>query len=215
MGIMGIVGDYREFIASWKGFRDFSEALEEVGLEQFPTLVSQLPDGVEGFTSPELAQKMLDELATFNQMEHVVTRAVLVDSERENDVSIGSHVMGGALTLDRVTGYDLGFDNQGFFVRDRWELNRDLFRAMRVEQRLIHPETQTVEYLDRDSDRSFQCSVPFGKQITGDDGIARMYLALFEVQLRRLTPLRFAYITAPLERVLEVSIREKQPIHWA
>lgn len=215
MGITAIVGEYREFIASWKGFREFLDALEELGLDDYPYLVSHLPDGDEGYTSPKIAQKMLHELDLFNAQTHVVTRAVLVDSERGIDVSMGSSVLGGALAMDRVSGYDIGFDNRGFFVRDRWEMNRDLFRAMRVEQKLLHPETQTVEYIDRDSDRTFQCSVPFGKSVVGEDGVPRMYLREFEIQLRPATPARFAYITEPLRRALERAIDQQQRIHWA
>jgi hypothetical protein len=216
MGITAYIdGHDPEFIASWKGFRNFSEALAELGDEQFPTIIDQLPDGDEGITSPDKAGAMLDELGRFIAQQENITQAVLVDSERDEDISMGSNVMGGVLAMDRVSGYDLGFDRTGFFVRDRWEMNRDLFRAMRVEQKLIHPEEHTVEYIDRHTGQSFRCSVPFGKPVPAVDGIPRMYLRRFHVELRPTAPDRFAYITDPLRVVLSRAVSENASIRWA
>lgn len=204
-----------EFIASWRGYRAFSDALDELGSEKFPLLTAQLPDGVDGISSAADAAGMLDEIARFEALQTVVTQAVLVDSERGQDISMGSQVLGGALTMDRVTGYDLGFDERGFFVRDRWEMNRELFRALRVEQQLLHPEELLVEYVDRDSERRFQCRVPFGKVMPGEDGLPRMALQFFHVELRPTTPMRFLYILEPLKRILQASVATGNPVRWA
>jgi hypothetical protein len=204
-----------EFIASWKGYQQFVDALYELGEDQFPTILDQLPDGDEGETSAEKAAVMLGELEQFVQQQSNVNQAILVDSEHGGDVSMGSHVMGGVLTMDRVTGYDLGFDERGFFVRDRWEHNRELFRAMRIQQNLIHPETLIVEYVDLDSGHKFQCNVPFGKPMPGDDGIPRMMLQQFHIEIRATPPSRFAYIVNPLKVVLEASVASNETIHWA
>ena len=202
------------FISSWKGFASFSDALMQLGRDHFPMIIDQLPDGDEGETTAAKARTMLDELLYFLEHQADVPHAVLVDSERGHDISMGSNVLGGVLTMDRVSGYDLGFDEQGFFVRDRLEMNRLLFQAMRVEQRLIRPEDHSVEYVDRDSDRSFQCHVPFGKPITGADGVPRMALRHFHVELRPSDPPRFAYITDPLRQALEVSVETGVTIRW-
>ncbi len=215
MGITAYIDGHKpEFIASWKGFRSFSEALVELGEEQFPTIIDQLPDGDEGLTSPDKAGAMLDELGRFVTQQEQITQAVLVDSERGNDISMGSNVMGGVLAMDRVSGYDLGFDRTGFFVRDRWEMNRDLFRAMRVEQKLIHPEDHTVKYIDCITGQSFRCNVPFGKSVPDASGIPRMYLNTFHVELRPTAPDRFAYITDPLRVVLSRAVSEQVSIRW-
>lgn len=216
---MGIVARLPEeepiFIASWKGFRAFTDAIRQLGAADFPVIMDQLPDGDEGVTSPGNARLMLAELLLFEERQSQIRQAVLVDSERGTDISMGSNVLAGALTTDRLTGYDLGFSEQGFFVRDRWELNRILFQAMRVEQVLLHPESHQVNYIDRDNpERSFQCSTPFGKPMTGSDGLPRMMLWRFHVEVRPAAPDRYLYITAPLRRVLERSIAIQQPIHW-
>lgn len=203
-----------EFIASWKGFQQFVDALHELGKEQFRMILEQLPDGDEGETAPEKATVMLRELETFIEQQANVQQAILVDSERGGDVSMGSNVLGGVLSMDRTTGYDLGFDEQGFFVRDRWELNRELFRAMRVEQNLIHPESHTVEYVDLDNGQTFQCNVPFGKPIPSEEGVPRMMLQHFHIELRPTPPSRFAYIVTPLKSVLEASIESGDTISW-
>ena len=203
-----------EFIASWKGYQQFVDALYELGEDQFPTILDQLPDGDEGETSAEKASIMLRELEQFIEQQGKVHQAILVDSERGGDVSMGSHVMGGVLTMDRVTGYDLGFDENGFFVRDRWEHNRELFRAMRVQQNLLHPESLTVEYVYLDSGQTFRFNVPFGKPMPGYDGIPRMMLQQFHIEIRSTPPSRFAYIVTPLKVVLEASVASNETIHW-
>lgn len=209
-----IPGENAIFISSWKGFRSFMDAIDQLGAENFPVMVDQLPDGDEGYSTAEQAAAMLTELERFIAQQTNVQQAVLVDSERDIDISMGSNVLGGALTTDRLSGYDLGFDENGFFVRDRWELNRILFRAMRVEQVLINPEEHRVEYHDRDSDLSFLCTTPFGKVTTGEDGIPRMLLREFHVDIRDTAPDRYAYITGPLSRILEAAVEANVGIEW-
>lgn len=209
-----IGGDNPIFISSWKAFRNFMDALAKLDAEQFPMMIDQLPDGDEGFTSADKVQVLLDELNHFIEQQSTIQQAVLVDSERYSDISMGSNILRGALTTDRLTGYDLGFDDNGFFVRDRWELDRILFRAMRVEQQLINPEHHQVEYHDRDGDRRFLCTTPFGKIGTGEDGVPRMMLQYFHVELRQTAPNRFAYITAPLARVFESALEKNDGIEW-
>jgi len=203
-----------EFIASWKAYRVFDDALHDLGAEQFPLLSEQVSEGIDGLTSPEDAAAMLQELEAFKAQQSNIRQAVLVDSERDELISMGSNVLGGALTLDRVSGYDLGFDSEGFFVRDRWELNRVLFRAMQVEQRLIEPESQLVEYVNRETGESFRCKTPFGLPTTGDDGLPRMALQHFHVDLRPPAESRFAYIIDPLTRVLQAAVETGNPVRW-
>ena len=204
----------REFIAGWSSFRQFIAALKELGEAHFPTLIDQLYDGGEGVTPVELVPTMLEELERFEARQSELLQAVLVDAERDEIVSMGSDTVGGVLVLDRVTGYSLGFDKQGFFVLDRYEMNRQYFRARVVEQRLLHPETQEVEFVDQETGRSFRCRAAFGKQVTGEDGIPRMYLAQFQVELRPILPERYVHITAPLRRILHMAQQVGNPIRW-
>ncbi|MCA9912077.1 MAG: hypothetical protein KC496_01955 [Anaerolineae bacterium] len=215
MGITAQLPDHEPiFISSWKGYSAFVDALEQIGSQHFPMILDQLPDGDEGTTTSDKASTMRDELLYFIEQQSQVQQVVLVDAERGVDISMGSQISGGALSMDRVSGYDLGFDENGFFVRDRWEMNRDLFRAMRVQQHLLYPETHTVEYEDLDSGQRFRCNVPFGKPMPGEDGIPRMMLQQFHVEIRPAAPNRFAYITDPLLRTLEISISEQASITW-
>lgn len=215
MGIMAYLPDEpQQFIASWKGFRNFTDALAHLGAGHFPAILDQLPDGDEGETAPDQAATMLAEIAYFEANLPRLTQVVLVDSERGDDISTGSDILGGTLTIDRQSGFDLGFDDRGFFVRDRWDMGRDLFRALRVTQRLIHPEAHTVEYVDRDSEQVFQCSAPFGKPITGADGLPRMFLRDFHIETRPMDEGRFAYILNPLKDVLQKSVERGHPIRW-
>lgn len=209
-----VTGQNAVFISSWKGFRNFMNAIDALGAENFPMIIEQLPDGDEGFTSADKVQALADELQVFIQNQTQIQQAVLVDSERGDDISMGSNVLRGALTTDRVTGYDLGFDEMGFFVRDRWELDRLLFQAMRVEQRLINPEQHQVEYVNLDTEQKFLCTTPFGKVGTGEDGIPRMMLKLFHVELRDTAPNRFAYVTSPLARVFDSALAKNKGIEW-
>jgi len=202
------------FISSWKGFRNFMDAVEHLSSDQYPTIIEQLPDGDEGFTSADKVRPLLDELHHFITHQTDIQQAILVDTERNADISMGSNVLRGALTTDRLSGYDLGFNQQGFFVRDRWELDRILFHAMRVEQRLMNPEQHQVEYINLDTDARFLCTTPFGKVGTGEDGIPRMMLQFFHVELRQTAPNRFAYITDPLQRLFEAALTNDAGIEW-
>jgi hypothetical protein len=205
-----------EFIASWRDYYTFQDALEAVGVEHFPVLTKQLPDGNErGITTADLSATAHKEIIYFQSLERVDEAAVLVDTERKQDISKGSNVLGGALTMDRVTGFDLGFDDKGFFVRDRWELNRELFRAMRVSQTVINPEDFVVEYRDLDSDKTFRCSAPFGQMINGEDGLPRALLRDFHIEMRAVPPSRYAYILDPLTRVFEASVETGNAVRWS
>jgi hypothetical protein len=203
-----------EFIASWKSYQTFSDLLDTLDKEHFPHLNVHLPDGEDGITPPEVAPLILEEIQRFEQMQSKMTQAVLVDSERDDVISMGSQVLNGTLAMDRVSGFDIGFTEEGFFVRDRWELNRVVFSAKRLEQRLLRPEEMQVEYVDLESGRSFVCNTPFGKAFTGEDGLPRMYLQFFQIEQRPLSENRFAYILEPLKRVCKASIETNNPIRW-
>lgn len=205
-----------EFIASWRGYNNFREALEHIGEEHFFVLLEHLPDGDErGITVADISKQALQEIAYFTSLDHIEETAILVDTERKQDISKGSDVLGGALAMDRLTGYDLGFDKNGFFVRDRWELNRELFRAMRVQQTLMSPEDLRVQYHNLDSDFSFECNTPFGQILTGEDGLPRTYLHLFHIEMRPVQPNRYAYILDPLTRVFEASVETGNAVRWS
>jgi len=203
------------FVSSWKGYRMFMDALHDSGDEYYPTLIAELPDhnGV-GYTPAEKSELALAELQYFLAQSVVTQRAVLVDTERSRDVSLGSDIRNGALTMDRVTGFDIGFDETGFFVRDRWELDRVLFQAVHVEQYVIHPEEHQVLFIDAESGREFTCHAPFGKIVSGEDGIPRAYLQHFHVEVRPISPRHFRYITKPLMTVFQASVETGNPVRW-
>jgi len=204
----------REFIASWRSYRQFVEALEQLGEEAFPLLYEQLPQGQDGITAPELAQPMLEELALFEARQSDLRQVVLFDDERGQVISMGSDVLRGALALDRLTGYDLGFDEQGFFIRDRLEYDRLLFRARRVEQRLLHPDSLEVEYVDLDGEQRLRCRAAFGPLAVDEAGIPRMALQRFSVQEQAMAQGRFAYIVEPLRRILQAAQETGHPVRW-
>lgn len=204
----------QEFIASWKGFQAFSDALEELGAAHFPHLLAHLPDGEEGVTPPETAALMLAELDDFAHAQSTVRHPVLIDDERGEVISMGSHILSGALAVDTLTGLDIGFNAQGFFIRDRWEMNRLLFQSMHFEQRLLHPDVPQVEYVDLASGRALVCNTPFGPMMTGEDGLPRMALLRMRVELQPSAQNRFAYIIDPLRRILQAAVDMRHPVRW-
>ena len=203
-----------EFIASWKGYQGFTDALEALDRSRFKTLLSQLPDGDDGITTPDVARVMLTELDDLANLQASIKHAVLVDDERDDIISMGSNILQGALAVDPNTGLDIGFNESGFFVRDRWELNRILFQSTHFEQRLIMPETLQVEYVDIESKRHFRCNTPFGKSSIGADGLPRMVFVRMRVDLIASTENRFAYTIEPLRRVLNAAIETGNPVRW-
>lgn len=127
-----------EHIGNWATYRLFQEALGDAGWDHFPTLRRTLPNNNDGLASTAQATSCLDELAVFERLYRAEVSA-LFDSDT-GDV-LHEHVRSyeGVFLLGG-TGFDVGVDDAGLFVRERAAPRRECFRAMRIEQRPLELE---------------------------------------------------------------------------
>lgn len=122
-------------VSNWGGYRAFQAALGRVGRERFPTLLQELPDANGGSTGPAEAARALEELA-FRELPDLGHNWFLVDTDTGEAVAEYIAVYDGRFVLGGREGLDIGLDPQGLFIVSRTEPPRELFRAMRLEQRL-------------------------------------------------------------------------------
>lgn len=207
------------YIANWKGYRSFVEALEGLGWENFPTLKAELPESNEGLTPADVAATALKELETFKTLTNSVQKVFLVNSDTQAVIEASAadqtHVFG----LDGRTGLNIGVDENGFFVLDTWELNRELFRAMRFEQRVLESDgldkPQQYEYVDLDSDRRLVSSTPVRLFIRSELGdMKQEYPAKMHVEKRGVNTAYFDYILEPLTTVFQAAVETGNPVRW-
>jgi len=208
------------FISNWKGYRSFLEALEQVGWEQFPTLHAELPDGNQGLTSTSAAQAALLELEMFKNANGSISKTFLIDSDTGQPLANSTMAYGGLFGANGRTGMNLGFDEKGFFIVDTWELNREMFRAMRFEQRVLEAvrldKPQEFEFIDLESERRFVCSTPLKLFIRDRSGqLKQSYPQRVHVEARGVNAQYFAYIIEPLTYILRAAIETGNPVRWS
>jgi len=209
-----------ERISNWSGYREFLEALEQIGWAYFPTLLDELPSENGGSTSPAAAAQCLDELEVFKELADSGENTFLINTETGEVVHSYVAAYDGVFIWDGREKLNIGIDPQGFFIRSS-EDNRDLFRSMRFEQRFL--ADGRVEYFDADTEMRFVCkSVVSGKMIPWPDGSItdeqdRVRLEkpkLLHVEQRRLGDAYYDYIVEPLTTVFQAAVETGNPVRW-
>ena len=204
-------------IPSWKGYRSLVEALKEMGSEQFPTLIAELPETNEGLTTATASALALKELTVFQSMDGI-SKTCLVNSET-GDV-IGSSTAGDdrLFSVDAHTGLRPGYDEDGFYISDTWEMKREMFRARRVEQRRIESNELDVpdkyEFTDLGSGQKFVSTMPLRIFVRGEAGLKQDYPARFHVEKRVVDAGYFKSIIEALKTVFEASAAMDNPVRW-
>jgi hypothetical protein len=214
-------------VSNWHGYRAFEDVLMELGREQFPVLEAELPEGNGGTTDASAAGPMLAELARFRALYRSEV-TVLVDEARGDVLQSYARSRGGLFYLGGRSGVDIGLDDRGMFVVNRSEAREELFRAMRVEQRVLdqsstNGQPSLVAMVDRDSGARFECSLAVsGRQIPWPDGRTRNdegklrweYPLHLRVETRQVSAEWFAYILEPLEQILTLAVSSGNPVRW-
>lgn len=210
--------DYAEIhIPSWKGYRSLVEALEQVSWEHFPTLRSELPEVNEGITSASASALALKEL-TFFRSHKSVSKTFLVNSETGEIIGSTSAGEDRFFNPDARSGLRPGFDDNGFYICDTWELNRELFRAMRVEQRQIASEDLSIpdefEFTDLDSGQKFISTTPLRIFTRSEVGLKQEYPRRLHIEKRAVDALYFKNIIEPLMTIFQASVDMDNPVRW-
>ncbi len=208
------------FIASWKDYQSFLEALEQLGHDQFPALLVELPTANQGHTSPGVARAALAEFELFKTKVGEISKAFLINTETREAIGSSAMAYGGLFSLDNRTGLNLSFDEAGFVITDVWEFNREMFRAMRFEQRPLELESldrpQQFEYIDLDSGRTYTCSTPVKLFVRDEnDQLRQEYPSSLHIEQRAITSDYYKDILDPLERIFRASLETGNPVRWS
>ena len=220
----------RAYVSNWADYRAFLNALESAGAERFPTLLRELPpEDTVGVMLSEAAAATLSELDAFAALEQVGSNIFVVDADTGDKLYAYVPEYEGIFIWDGRHGHNVGVDAEGLFIVDIWELLRVVFRARRVEQRLLEPAlTEStgdglIEYIDLDTGRRIECKTAIpGKEIPWPDGRMRNDEGRFRldyprhigVEERPLTPTDFETITAALRQVMQAAVTTGNPVRW-
>lgn len=209
---------FSTYIADWNDYRALVAALEQLGWEHFPTLHQQLPSENHGTTPAEVAALALQELDYF-KAQNGISRAFLVNTVTKEVISASSESEQGMFSWDGRTGLRLGYDEQGFFIRDVWDLNRELFRAMRIEQKQIASEEldrpDQYEFTDLDTEKKFISTTPVRVFKRAEFGMTQEYPQHMHVEQRMVNVDYFAAILEPLTQILRISVETGNPVRWS
>ncbi|MBZ0308485.1 MAG: hypothetical protein K8I82_20635 [Anaerolineae bacterium] len=207
------------FVTNWKGYQSFLAALGQVGWEHFPVLQAELPQDNQGLTTPEAAKEALRELELFRQKGNI-TKTFLIDSNTGAPLVSSTMTYGGTFNTNGRAGMNLGIDEKGFFIVDAWELHREMFRAMRFEQRKLESESldkpPQFEFIDLDTGRKFVCTTPLKLFTRDKTGLLKQtYPQHVHVEERSVDVQYFGYILEPLTYIFSVSIETGNPVRWS
>ncbi len=205
------------YIPSWKMYTAFREALAQ--REEFSTLREALPASQQGQTPAASAAAALAGLERF-QRSGGVQQPFLMNSETGEplgDLFAGAQ---GLVSWNPRGGLQMGVDDNGFYIRDTWELNRELFRATRFEQRLLEAggldKEQPVEYHDLDTGRRYVCTTPV--RVLVPDGFGQLhqvYPRALHVERRAVPAGYFNEVVEPLAAIFRAALETGNPVRWS
>jgi hypothetical protein len=217
-------------VAGWDAYRVFREALGRAGWARYPTLHDELPELNGGTTGAAAAERALHELADLRRRPELGRTWYLVDEETDEPIAAHTASDGGTIVWDNRSRIAIGIDPRGLFVVSAQPPARELFRAMRVEQRLAIVGAGSapgsdgpVELVDLDSGARVSCSTPVpGRSIPWPDGrmvddrgrARTSYPRRMRVEPRTVTPGTFDDIVGALERIFRAAIATGNPVRW-
>ncbi len=208
-----------ERISNWSGYRSFQEALALVGWEQFPTLHAVLPNANGGLVSAADSARCLEELRTFE--EHYRARVpTLFDSDTAAIIFQYIQAYNGVFIDDGKSGVSVGLDERGLFVLE-FQTRRELFRAMRFEQRPVAHDGAELVDLDTGARLTIALRI-HGHEIPWPDGRMqddqerwrfsepeRMHVARHEQSAAD-----FQRVLTSLRAVFTASVDNSNPVRW-
>ncbi len=207
------------YIAHSNGYRSFMDALEQIGWEHFPTLKAELPDSNHGIVTAIASAKALKELEHF-KAQAGISRVFLINSQSGEIIISGTGVEEGTFNRDERTGIRFRIDEEGFSIQDSWELNRELFRAMRFQQKVIVSEelyrADEFEFIDLDSQKRFISPTPLRIFVRDENGDLRQnYPGTAHIEKRPVIADFYRYILEPLTTIFQVSVETGNPVRWS
>lgn len=206
------------YLADWRGYHAFVDALKQGGEGLFSALLAALPDENNGLIPASIARQCLHELELFKQQSGVI-KTFLVNTVTGSIISSRTGSESGMFSWDGRTGMRAGFDENGFFIVDAWELNREMFRAVRMSQRQLESDElgqpDRFEYTDLDTGQQFVCGTPVRIFVKSDFGTKQEYPQQMHIEKRSVDVDYFQYILEPLSHILQVSVQTGNPVRWS
>lgn len=200
-------------VSTWNGVSGFTKALERAG--RFPVLLAEIGQ-LSRPTEAAVAEGALAELAAFRATDGLVGELVLMlDTDSGAELGRFDASLGGPYVLAGSGPQHVSYDERGLFVVPAAEQEPELFRAMRVEQRLL-AEPARVEYVDLDTGRRFEgrTSVEVRHYHPGG-GFDVSHPRRMHVERRPFGVDHFAGLVATLESLFRASVRTGNPVHWS
>ena len=204
-------------VSTWNGVRSLTDALERLG--GFAVLRAEV--GELGHpTEAAAAEPALAELAAFRATEGPVGELVrMVVTGTGEELGRFDASLGGPYVLTGSGPQHVSFDERGLFVVPAAERQPELFRAMRVEQRLLAEPRRggtPVEYTDLDTGRRFEGRSPVEvRDYHPGGGFDASYPGRMHVETQPFGVDHFAGQVATLEALFRASARTGNPVHWS
>jgi len=219
---------YASDVISWGRYRSFQQALEAAGWEHFPTLKAEMPVNGQRLTPAHVAPKMLEELLFFSTKADHGQTTVLLDTDTGEELQEYIADYGGQFHVGQ-SGENFGVDEEGFFIRrDLDEGAKEVFRAMRIEQKIPDSNFEgmrsqsMVEFINLDSGLRYACAEPMIKigrwpdgRLQNDAGEIRWeYPARMHVIKRKKESSEFEDVVNSLRAIFEAAVKIGNPIYW-
>lgn len=216
-----------ECISNWTGYRQFQEALGEIGWQHFPVLKEQLPNANGGLTPSAASSDALLELDVFTSVGEIGTKTVLVDTASGEGLYEYVAAYDGIFILSGSRGVKVALSEFEFLAVDATS-GDDVFRAKRIRQfnnggEKLSGDGDDVMWEDLDAGTVYKSGIAInGKQIPWEDGSWQKpdgrcrfeYPSEFHVEQRPRLVGDFDYIVRALRNVFEASVKTGNPVRW-
>lgn len=216
-----------EHVANWSEYRQFQEAINEIGCERFPTLIRVLPQLNGGLTTSADCRIALQELDFFNAQGIIDQKTVLVDLDKGAELYVRVGAYDGIFIMAGNHGVNVGLNQSELFVQDI-NTGEYYFRSSRFQQVHRHGfpilgDSSDIFWMDCESGYIYEPGFAIhGQQIPWDNGYWENELGQsrfeypihFQVEQRHRTVQEFSDIVQALRNVFNASVTTENPVRW-
>lgn len=188
----------------------FYEVLAHIGWNDFPSLYQHLPPNTTGYLPAQDVVGALHELRAFNHMSEFDHTIQLVAAD--TNTVIWEH-MGRWVNQIEMQGvyFDMGIDEQGFYVTLAHAPHESVFRAVWFEQQ-VADSGQQVYFHNLETGEQFMSPMPIDVRFSADGQLDFPRQLVVRSQVR--TPADFADVVRPLMLACEAALATGNPILW-
>lgn len=213
-----------EHISNWTGYRQFQEALSELGWRHFPVLKEQLPEANGGLTPAKASAQALQELDHFAAAGEVGVKTVLVDTASDTGLYEYVPAHGGVFLFCGTRGINVGLGEFEFFAVDATS-GEDLFLATRFRQfrtggEQISGDSDDLVWQNLDTGEVYNLGIAIPGRRLASEGEQSgeqwqvEYPSDFHVEHRPWLVTEFEYIVKALRTVFDASVQTGNPVRW-